>query len=43
MEKFYKTLDQSNQYFDYNAYWITHDGIGIVIRNYLFFLQVTQK
>ena len=40
LAKFFKALTLDNLLLEYRIYWMTHDGIILVINNYLFVLQV---
>ena len=40
LQKFFKSLTQDNILFDYNIHWTTHDGIILVVKNYIFILQI---
>lgn len=33
---------QENSYYEYDLYWTTHDGMILVVKNYIFFLQVLE-
>ena len=38
LAKFFKALTQDNVFFDYQLYWTTHDGLLLLVKNYLFVL-----
>ena len=40
LAKFFKALTQDNILFEYKIYWYTHDGIILLVKNYLFILQL---
>ena len=41
--KFFKTLTQDSVFFEYKIYWTTHDGIILLVKNYLFVLQLVES
>lgn len=43
MAKFFKALSQENTLFEYKIYWTTHDGIILLVKNYLFILQIVES
>ena len=42
LQKMFKSLLQEKSYFEYELYWTTHGGMILAVKNYLFFLQITE-
>ena len=43
LAKFFKALTQDNVLFQYKIYWYTHDGIILLVKNYMFILQLVES